>query len=533
VRNKEVILVWFKKDLRLSDNPALTRAIAERKPVLPIYIFEPEYWSLPDTSFRHWSFIHDSLEELRSDLAARGQPLVVMEGDVLEVFNWIATSFKISKIYSNEETGNNWTYKRDLKVKEYCKENSIEWNEFPSNGVVRKLQNRDEWTKIRNKRMAEKILPDPSKFEGVPFFNPGEIPSKDRVGEISGNVQTGGRVEAIKILQSFVDYRAKNYMKTLSKPGVSARNCTRLSAHIANGTISVREAVQAVERKISDLESSFLNIKDLASSTQKSFILDEDLQQAKSQYRGLTAALSRLAWRDHFVQKLEQQPDIEFKCMHPAYEELKRDANQYRINAWYNGRTGIPIIDACMRSLHENGWLTFRMRAMVMSFASYNLGLDWRATSPLLAQLFTDYEPGIHYSQVQMQSGTTGINTIRIYNPIKQSMDHDKSGKFIKRYLPELEHIPAEWIHEPSKIPELIKKDLNIKLTDFYENPIIDIEKSAKVARAEISRIHKLENYKDNSIKVFNKLGSRKTSGQKTPAKRSKKISPDQLNFGF
>ena len=142
--------------------------------------------------------------------------------------------------------------------------------------------------------------------------------------------------------------------------------------------------------------------------------------------RGVSSFESRLHWHCHFIQKLEDQPAIEFSDFHPFIRGI-RALDVERLTAWSEGRTGVPFVDACMRALQAHGWINFRMRAMLMSFASYNLWLPWRDSGLHLARQFVDYEPGIHWSQCQMQSGSTSINTIRIYNPIKQGMDHDLS----------------------------------------------------------------------------------------------------------
>ena len=211
------------------------------------------------------------------------------------------------------------------------------------------------------------------------------------------------------------------------------------------------------------------------------------------------------------IQKLESRPSIEFKCMHPFYDGLREnnfDIKYY--NAWKKGLTGYPFIDACMRSLNYNGWITFRMRAMLVSFASYDLWLDWRKTGYHLAQTFTDYEPGIHYSQLQMQSGVTGINTLRIYNPIKQSIDHDPNGKFIKKWVPELNHVPEIWIHEPWKMDLHTQKTINCFIGKHYPEPVVNHLEAIKIAKAKMGLILKKEGYIQGSKIVLSKLGSKR-----------------------
>jgi deoxyribodipyrimidine photo-lyase len=172
--------------------------------------------------------------------------------------------------------------------------------------------------------------------------------------------------------------------------------------------------------------------------------------------------------------------------------------------AWQTGKTGVPIVDACMRCVTQTGYLNFRMRAMVVSFFVFNLWQDWRALH-YLAKQFLDYEPGIHYPQLQMQSGVTGINTIRIYNPIKNSMEHDENGEFIKTWIPELRLVPADIIHEPWKMSAMEQELYKVEIGKDYPYPIVDIEESRKAASDQVYQFKKTKAVKSEATRILQK----------------------------
>ena len=496
-------IVWFKRDLRVTDHVPLADAAARGK-VLPLYVIEPELWAQPDVSSRHWQFIRASLLDLSHSLARRGAPLVIRRGEIIEVLSQLKRELGEVTLWSHEETGNAWTYARDLRVAGWCREQGIAWHEAPSHGVRRRLADRDHWASARDAIMSAPVLSAPVQLQTVTIQSQPLPAIEDPIfGAVTPCVQAGGRQEGKRVLQTFLERRSRDYMRSISKPGISARHCSRLSAHIAYGTLSVREIEQATARRV-------LLLKDFAEA-QRDTPDEADSRAAMAWVRQLNAFRSRLAWRCHFVQKLEQQPRLEHECMHPAFEGMReQDFRQDFFDAWCAGQTGYPLIDACMRSLHVNGWITFRMRAMLVSFASYHLWLDWRRTAPYMARLFTDYEPGIHYSQFQMQSGVTGINAIRIYNPIKQSRDQDPEGRFIRRYVPEIAHLPDELVHEPWLLGDPIKD---------YPAPIVDHAEAVRATRARMAVYRQEEGFKEQAREVYRKLGSR----NRPPSRRGKR----------
>ena len=182
-----------------------------------------------------------------------------------------------------------------------------------------------------------------------------------------------------------------------------------------------------------------------------------------------------------------------------------RPADAADLAAWSEGRTGYPFIDAAMRYLNAHGWINFRMRAMLMSFASYDLWLPWQEAGQVLARKFVDYEPGIHWSQCQMQSGETGINTVRIYSPVKQSHDQDPSGDFIREWVPELAQVAGALVHEPWRIDS----ETRAVLCPDYPAPRVDHKAVSKRAKDEIFARRATPEARTEAHGVYIKHGSR------------------------
>ncbi|MEM8952295.1 MAG: FAD-binding domain-containing protein [Pseudomonadota bacterium] len=485
---KSLQVVWFKRDLRLHDHEPLTRAAA-RGPTLPLHIVEPDLWQQPDMSGRQFAFLRESLMDLREQLGRIGQPLIIRAGDALTCLDEIHRIHGIETLWSHEETGNGWTFERDLAVLDWCRQQGIAWQEIPQFGVIRRLKNRRGWAGRWDRFMARPAATAPIGLTPLSKVEPGPMPEAHEIGIASDPCPErfrGGRTAGLDELGSFLRDRGEPYQKAMSGPLTAFDGCSRISAHLTFGTVSMRETFQAARRRQAELHE-----------------LPGD---KRGKWPGaIRSFLARLHWHCHFMQKLEDEPEIEFRCFHPAYEGL-REENAEAVERWATGQTGLPFVDACMRALNAHGWINFRMRAMLVSFASYHLWLPWRSTGEPLARMFTDYEPGIHWSQMQMQSATTGINLPRIYNPIKQGRDFDKDGAFIRRWVPELQVVPEAYIHEPRLWPEA-----ESALKGRYPQPIVEERVARKLAQEKIWGVRREPGYREIADAIQMKHGSRKS----------------------
>jgi len=510
VQRNPVQLVWLKRDLRLSDHRPIWEASCAG-PTVVLYVFEPKLWAMPEMDRSHFDFIVQSLQALSRQLEAIGARLAIRVGELPEVFGEIAHRVDIAAIYSHEETGNGFTFDRDKRVARWAREMGVSWNQYSQNGVVRPLKSRNGWAALWESRMKSPLALTPDRIEIPEDFDWGTIPEGEELGlekTKKNNLQIGGEHRAIEMLQSFLDRRGFDYRKGMSSPSTAKDNCSRLSPYLAWGCVSIKQVYQQLQIRQQEIREAPAGLFD------------------SRWYGSLNSFSSRLAWHCHFMQKLEDEPELEFQNISRVYDGLRENEfNQERFEAWKEGKTGYPMIDACMRALNKTSWINFRMRAMLVSFASNHLWLHWRPTAVHLARHFLDFEPGIHFSQFQMQSGTTGINTIRIYSPAKQVIDHDPTGVFIKQYVPELKNVPNEFLSEPHRMPLDLQTKIGCIIGKNYPPPIVEHRKAYKSAQEKIFAIRQSNSAITEAKRVFVKHGSRK---KRDPLPKPKKNSAYQ-----
>jgi deoxyribodipyrimidine photo-lyase len=490
-----MIIYWHKRDMRLLDNPALSFALDKSKslnlPFVPIMGLETDLISNTKTDyefseFQQFGYLSAMLPLYQNYQYFNVNPFLFHD-IILNILNQIQDLQPIKVLVTHQEHGTDGTFARDKSVHEFCKTHNIDWYQIAPSGVIRNLQSRDTRDKLVKEYINSKVLPIPD-FTGVQQF---ELSAKfnsnqtfkelTKLKELIGkkyNLQESSEKQGLATLESFTKDRARNYRGGISSPNRAMTSGSRLSQFLAYGSLSLRYIHQYF----------WSNIKSTDNSKLKS---------------GMLGAMQRLHWREHFIQRIETDPTMPWRSINPDFDKITYTHDLGLFEKFKTGQSGEVLIDACIRCLNATGFINFRMRAMLVSYGIFGLDLDWRELGKFLATTFLDYEPGIHWSQIQMQAGITGINTIRVYSPHKQLLDQDPDCIFVRRWIPELEGLTNEQILD---YPNLKLSELT---NNKYPNPAVDFKSACKLNKAKKFSAKKFST-KETAQKVFVTHGSRK-----------------------
>ncbi len=473
--NEPINLVWLKRDLRWDDHEALAAAFASAYRSIVFFCFENSIQKSKDFGLRHWQAQYHSILEMNQTIAPFGHQVLMVQGSVEDFLLACLKHCEVAALYSHQEHGIQLTFKRDKAVKKLLDAHQVPWHEYEHNGVQRARRDRRGWDEAWRDYMQRNLSQSfPTKEALYPWNEQEDLKEllasfrlkaelEEKLKDWPSAFVAIGAQAAQARLQNFLGGAINGYQKHIGEPKASQLHCSRLSVALAWGNLSLRQVYQSAR-------DSYAN------------------GQAKGDHR---AFISRLHWHSHFIQKFEMEVRMEKENLNRAYDKVRQDFKPSYLEAWRDGLTGFPLVDACMRAVQETGYLNFRMRAMVVSFWSHLLWQPWQEAHYVLAQRFLDYVPGIHIPQFQMQSSTTGINTIRIYNPIKQSLEKDAEGEFIRQWLPELAHLPTTFLHQPWLLSPLEEQFYNFKLGRDYPHPMVDFKQAHEKARDTLWKMKK------------------------------------------
>ncbi len=419
-------ILWFRRDLRLSDNEIVTLATADNAEVLPCFIIDPWFYGQAEVGKARVKFLFESLEDLDRNLRARGSQLYLFEGNSTEVIQELTRQLlKLSdrpKLFFNHDVQVQYGIERGRQIIDFYRQHNLDYHQGLNNFLQTDSDRRDEWFNEYYTYLRQPLHPTPESINtpqlqfDIPQLTFSQLKQKySQFWETENTYFSGGEIQEIATLNSFLDSRFLGYHWRISRPWLTQQGATsHLSPHLTFGTISVRQVYQSTKAKSAELANN-----------------------PKAQF-SLKAFRDRLRWHDSFTQRLYFYPELVDTNRYREFNEYYSPAElneekQELFAACKEGQTGFPLVDASMRQLKTMGWMNFRMRAMCATFLCINCGISWHHGAEHYMKYLVDGDLAIDNWQWQMQSGVTNplSGTFRIYNPNKNLEEKDGDLKFI------------------------------------------------------------------------------------------------------
>jgi deoxyribodipyrimidine photo-lyase len=436
-------IVWFRRDLRIFDHAPLYRA-ALRGAVIPVFILDRALLHHPETAVARVAFLLECLHALDQDLRDRGGRLILRSGDPVEVLPQLVRQTQADGIYAYIDFERVYGRVRDARLNRVLQQQQMKIRWFEPLATTADLIPYPAYRDLWFADMAADLIPVPSRITVPHEVSSDRIPTVTELGLVPDQkpIPAAGIAPARQMLVDFLENKVDRYYWQLSYPGAEATS--GLSPHIKFGVISVRECYKTAEQ-LRDSE-------------------DARIQRSRQQF------IARLRWGSGFAQRFRYLPQLELRSLYHVFDEDGWEFDEALYQAWQQGQTGFPIVDAAARCLlATGGWkqLNFRVRAIYASFLSNLLGIDWRYGALHFMRHLIDGDCPIDHYQWAMQSGVTHCvdkTWTRIYNPEQVAVDRcDPDGKFIQLWVPEVAHLSPEELGLPPHLKDYPAPILNYK----------------------------------------------------------------------
>ncbi|MFJ2991989.1 cryptochrome/photolyase family protein [Pandoraea sp. NPDC087047] len=471
-------LVWMRRDLRCSDNATLAQALAACGEVYVVFVFDTTILTGLPRDDRRVAFIHDSVSELAQTLANAGGALILRHGDPVEEIPVLAKSLGVQAVFAGRDY-EPVAVARDRSVARSLDDSDIAFEAvkdqviFDTNEILTAQSEpysvftpySRAWLKqVRPVDLAPRGRKSDLQRLAKPPQGADKVPSLASLGfdvaESRRMAIPAGESGARQLLDDFLP-RMAHYHERRDYPGV--RGPSYLSVHLRFGTISIRT---------------------LAREAHAAMLLGGDAGN------GAKTWLGELIWREFYFMILHHHPEVVGNAFKPAYDAIEwasGQAAEANFQAWCDGRTGYPLVDAAMRQINQTGYMHNRLRMVTASFLVKDLGIDWRRGEAYFARQLNDFDLAANNGGWQW-AASTGCDAqpyFRIFNPVTQSEKFDPQGRFIRKYVPELADLPDRALHAPWRADAQTLTDANVRLGQDYPQPLVahDVARKETLAR--------------------------------------------------